>query len=107
MRAHTRDVMPPGPTVPNVQDGNKPDSHANWIRGNVTGEPPSEMAQCPSPRNQESKMSSEIKSPGEQDQNKKMAKSKDLRLQTKQEDDSHMNENGAGDVAESGPRRSS
>ena len=49
-------------------------------------------------------MSSENKSPNQQDQNKKMAKSQDLRLQTKQEGDSHMNENGAGDVAESGTR---
>jgi hypothetical protein len=52
-------------------------------------------------------MSSENKSPDEQDQNKKMAKSQDRRLQTKQEGDSHMNENGAGDVAEIGTGGSS
>jgi hypothetical protein len=52
-------------------------------------------------------MSSENKSPDEQDQNKKMAKSKDPRLQTKQEGDPHMNENGAGDVAASGTSGSS
>ena len=52
-------------------------------------------------------MSSENKSPDEQDQNKKMAKSQDRRLQTKQEGDSHMNENEAGDVAESGTGGSS
>ena len=52
-------------------------------------------------------MSSENKSPDEQDQNKKMAKSKDRKLQTKQEGDSHMNENGAGDVGESGTSGSS
>jgi hypothetical protein len=63
------------------------------------------MADCPSHDNQELKMSSENKSQNEQDQNKKMAKSQDPRLQTKQEGDSHMNENGAGDVAESGTRR--
>jgi hypothetical protein len=45
-------------------------------------------------------MSSETKSPvQQQDQNKKMARSKDMRLQTKEEGDSHMNEHGAGDVA--------
>lgn len=52
-------------------------------------------------------MSSENKSADQQDQNTKMAKSKDRRLQTKQEGDSHMNENGAGDVAESGTSGSS
>lgn len=52
-------------------------------------------------------MSSENKSADQQDQNTKMAKSKDRRLQTKQEGDSHMNENGAGDVAESGTGGSS
>ena len=51
-------------------------------------------------------MSSENKSPSpdQQDQNKKMHKSQDRGLQTKQEGDSHMNENGAGDVAESRTR---
>lgn len=45
-------------------------------------------------------MSSENKSPDQQDQNKKMHKSQDQGLQTKQEGDSHMNENEAGDVAD-------
>ena len=48
-------------------------------------------------------MSSENKSPDQQDQNKKMHKSQDQGLQTKQEGDSHMNEN----VAESGTSGSS
>jgi hypothetical protein len=40
------------------------------------------------------------------EQNKKMAKSQDRRLQTKQEGDSHMNENEAGDVADRTSRSS-
>jgi hypothetical protein len=72
---------------------------------------PSEMADLPflhSRHNkQEFEMSSENKSPDQQDQNKKMHKSQDRRLQTKQEGDSHMNENEAGDVAESGTGGSS
>jgi hypothetical protein len=71
------------------------------------------MADCPflhSRHNkQEFEMSSENKSPSpdQQDQNKKMHKSQDRGLQTKQEGDSHMNENGASGVAESGTSASS
>jgi hypothetical protein len=66
------------------------------------------MADCLFHHNkQELEMSSENKSTDQQDQNKKMHKSQDRGLQTKQEGDSHMNENGASGVAESGTSASS